>query len=356
MKSTAADWVQVSRLEQPTMPVLDLYKRRQVLFKVTLRGSEDTAEELHQEPVNSFAVMMANTRKAARWEFLPPPLDNPINGVQRLFNKLLTYARRAKCGFRGDFPIVDMAKTLSAVATAFFCLTSFEEQLFSQHVATACKAPTSFREFCGFSAAAEGSHKKKPALDQDTCKSTAAALVDLTISHPTLNNAVWTPLREMRDALVSCLQQRQQHLAGQSSKAQERQRSQFVQSFENGSVVSHYSAIPYSEDVKTEYDSLNETLCNQPYYEPLPLVDYLPAAAAAGENLSMKKNRWLELLGVQCDIYLLRWLPGGQKEAQYWAIRVDKEAVSGNVHLPFSPSFSFVIQSLLTSSSPEIDI
>ena len=61
------------------------------------------------------------------------------------------------------------------------------------------------------------------------------------------------------------------------------------------------------------------------YYVPVSLAPYLPSE---GDWLSKKKSRWVEQLALRVDIYLIRWVPGGQKEAQYWAMKVDKDAVS----------------------------
>ena len=304
--------------------MIKLYSCSKVLFKISLE--EEPPDPSSAIRPDGLAALMTNARRAHQWASLPPSIPNPSNGKHRIYNRLLEYAKKNGCGFRGDVQGADMARVLNHVVDAFFKLTHFEPQLFDQHVPEACKAPASFRPFCGFSAVAEGtSHKTAPSLDQIRCEQTAAAISEITVAHTQLNNKVWKPLRDMLSDLKECLYARKNYLAAATERAQERRRSEFVKTLANGGELSHHCSLSLAEPLDSSYYGINNALGDVNYYVPVSLAPYLPSE---GDWLSKKKSRWVEQLALRVDIYLIRWVPGGQKEAQYWAMKVDKDAVS----------------------------
>lgn len=73
------------------------------------------------------------------------------------------------------------------------------------------------------------------------------------------------------------------------------------------------------------YEALNAVVAAAQLYEPISLLNFLPAS---DKWQSMARNRWLNGLSTRHPLFLVTWRPLGPHENQYWVMKTPEAEVS----------------------------
>ena len=284
---------------------------------------------------NAFSMMMGQARENSHYTSLPDRIANTITGIDALVNELIDLATENGAGFRGDEANTVGGKLFREIASKiFFPLTHFEKQLFEHAAPARCRPPEEFKRFCGFSAAAAGtSKKKKPVLDQQVCNVVIHSIRSISFEYPELKNGRWSGLKKLLNDLETAMARRQEYLKTEATARAERvhvdEQGQ-LQHRDNaaGLVVVSYEAVRPSVQLKLEYERLNSAVQCLADYETLSLLDFMPKQDTyAGKNFSVIKGRWIENLMLRKRCFLVKISQGGPYDNLYWIFPVPPNEV-----------------------------
>ena len=304
--------------------VFQSYGAFPVKFTAKVRDLEPTPQP---PPRNAFALMLSSSVGMSSPSHLPPRDGDPRNGVGRLYNEILSYAKEKKCGFAASVTSVPAQKrAIRDVAKIFFELTSFEEALYNSSYPASCKPPVEFKRFCGFSQALfSTSHKKKPVLKRESLDDVVKDLGSLKVDNPSFNHSSWQPLMYIIDGLFSSMQQRIKYYKRQAEEAAARRASDPAAFLSNEKVnIMKYEPLPRQALVSEEYVEIQRVLeeenCD---YCPLSLEEDIQPLS------SMERSRFIKGIALKFPVMVIACIIGGPYPNLYWVMRVP--ALHGNL-------------------------
>ena len=279
-----------------------------------------TPEQPEPPPPNVFDRMMSSSAAAAAMVHLPRRYDNPINGLQRLYNEVIQFAEENGCGFSLNLTNEDFQRrAITAVANCFFQVTSFEKQLYDDAYPAACKPPLSFKRFCAFSEASGGnSHKRKPVLTTAILETAIHDLVSLPVQHASFERTSWKPLKSVCDELTKSLEERKKYLhrrAEETAQRRARDPAQDHSPVENVDILM-YDPLPRHAEVSNTYRTLKELLEGKESYEPVSIEDILH------QMDSMRKYRYVRRIALPWNIRVIKYEYGGPHPNVYWVLKL----------------------------------
>jgi hypothetical protein len=289
---------------------------------------------------NSFTAMMRGAENDALHLVLPDRKvineQSPL-GTDKLFNELIDLASELGAGFRRDQANTVGGPLFRRIASSiFFPLTHYPWASFEQSVPVDCRPPDEFQRFCGFSAIATGSSKKKkPVLDQVVCKFVVNSVLTVLLVSPELNHKRWSGLKKLLVGLEKAMEKRGEFLNKKAAAAMversldEDQGQLQHRQDEDNLIITSYEAIRPSVNIKPEYARLNAAVLNLAEYETLSLQDYLPQQDKYNTiNFSMVKSRWIKGIALRARIFCAKFSQGGPHETLYYIFSVPTDEVS----------------------------